>query len=213
MNIDMLGIRELKWTRTGEFNSDDHYIYYSGQESLRRNGVALKINRRTQNALLGCNLKNDTMISIHFQGKPFNITVIQVYDPKTNAKDVLLSPTRHSRVNTKKICPFHHRRLECKSRKSLNTWSNRKFGLRVQTEAGQRLTEVCQEKALLIANTFFQKQKRCLYASESPDGKYWNQIDYILFSGRWRHTTESAKTTLGVVCGSDDELIAKFRLT
>ena len=78
VNPDILGISELKWTGTGEFNSDDHYIYYCGQESLRGNGVALIVNRRVQNAVLGCNLKNDGMISVHFQGKPFNITVIQV---------------------------------------------------------------------------------------------------------------------------------------
>ena len=78
VNVDMLGISELNWTGMGEFNSDDHYIYYCGQESLRRNGVAIKVNKRVQNAVLGCNLKNDRMISVHFQGKPFDITVIQV---------------------------------------------------------------------------------------------------------------------------------------
>ena len=87
VNIDILGIRELKWTGMGEFNSDNHYIYYSGQESLRRNGVALTVNKKVQNAILGCNLKNDRMISICFQGKPFNITVIQVYAPINNAKE------------------------------------------------------------------------------------------------------------------------------
>ena len=76
MNIDILGISELKWTGMGEFNSDDHYIYYCGQESLRRNGVAIMVNKRVQNAVLGCNLKKDRMISVRFQGKPFNITVI-----------------------------------------------------------------------------------------------------------------------------------------
>ena len=81
MNIDILGISELKWTEMGEFNSDDHYIYYSGQESLRRNGVAIMVNKRVQNAVLGYNLKNDRMISVCFQGKPFNITAIQVYAP------------------------------------------------------------------------------------------------------------------------------------
>ena len=85
VNIDILGIGELKWTRMDEFNSDDHYMYYYGQESLRRNGVALIVNRRVQNAVLGGNLKNGRMISVHFQGKPFNITVIQVYAPITNA--------------------------------------------------------------------------------------------------------------------------------
>ena len=78
VNVDILGISELKWTGTGEFSSDDHYIYYCGQESLRRNGVAMMV-KRVRNAVLGCNLKNDRMISVHFQGKPFNITVIQVY--------------------------------------------------------------------------------------------------------------------------------------
>ena len=81
VNTDNLGISELKWTGMGEFNSDDHYIYYCGQKSLRRNGVAIVVNKRVQNAVLGCNLKNDRMISVHFQGKPFNITVIQAYSP------------------------------------------------------------------------------------------------------------------------------------
>ena len=87
VNISMLRKGEQKWTGMGEFNSDDHYIYCCGQESLRRNGVAITVNKRVQNAILGCNLRNDRMISIHFQGKPFNITVIQVYAPTSNAED------------------------------------------------------------------------------------------------------------------------------
>ena len=87
MNINILGISELKWIRMGIFNSDDQYIYYHGQECLRRNGVALTVNKRVQNAVLGCSLKNDRMISVHFQGKPFNITVIEVYAPTTNAEE------------------------------------------------------------------------------------------------------------------------------
>ena len=87
VNVDILGISELKWTGMGEFNSDDHYIYYCGQESLRRNGVAIMVNKRVQNAVLGCNLKNDRMISVRFQGKPFNITVIQVYAPTNNTEE------------------------------------------------------------------------------------------------------------------------------
>ena len=78
VNVDILGISKLQWTGMGEFNSDDHYIYYCGQESLQRNGVAIIVNERVRNAVLGCNLKNDRMISVHFQGKPFNMTVIQV---------------------------------------------------------------------------------------------------------------------------------------
>ena len=87
VNIDIIGISKLKWTRMGEFNSDEHCIYYCGQESLRRNGVAIMVNKRGQNAVLGCNLKNDRMISVHFQGKPFNIIVIQVYAPTSNAEE------------------------------------------------------------------------------------------------------------------------------
>ena len=87
MNVDILGISELKWTGMGEFNSDDHYIYYRGQEYLRRNGVVIMVNKRVQNAVLGCNLKNDRMISVHLQGKPFNVTVIQVYAPTSNAEE------------------------------------------------------------------------------------------------------------------------------
>ena len=87
VNINILGINELKWTGMCEFNSDDHYIYYCGQESLRRNGVAIIVNKRVQNAVLGYSLKNDRMISVRFQGKPFNITVIQVYAPNSNAEE------------------------------------------------------------------------------------------------------------------------------
>ena len=87
VNVDILGISELKWTGMGEFNPDDHYIYYCGQESLRRNGGAIMVNKRVQNEVLGCNLKNDRMISACFQGKPFNIRVIQVYDPTSNAEE------------------------------------------------------------------------------------------------------------------------------
>ena len=87
MNINFLGIGELKWTVMGEFNSDDHYIYYCGQDSLRRNGLTILVIKRVQNAVLGINLKNDRIISVHFQGKPFNIMVIQAYAPTSNAEE------------------------------------------------------------------------------------------------------------------------------
>ena len=87
VNVDILGLGERKWTGMGEFNSDDHYIYYCGQDTLRRNGVAIMVNKRVQNAVLGSSLKNDRMISIHFQGKPFNIRVIQAYAPTSNAEE------------------------------------------------------------------------------------------------------------------------------
>ena len=87
VNVNILRISELKWNGMGEFNSGDHYIYYCGRESLRRNGVAIMVNKRVQNAVPGCNLKNDRMTSVHLQGKPFNITVIQVYAPTSNAEE------------------------------------------------------------------------------------------------------------------------------
>ena len=91
VNVDILGISELKWTGMGEFNWDDHYIYYCGHKSLRRNGVAIMVNKRVWNAVLGCNLKNDRMISVCFQGKSFNITVIQAFAPTRNADEVKLN--------------------------------------------------------------------------------------------------------------------------
>ena len=91
VNINILGCCKLKWTGMGEFNSDDHYIYYCGQESLRRNRVAIMVNKRVRNAVLECNLRNDRMISVHFQGKPFNMTIIQVYAPTSNTEELNLN--------------------------------------------------------------------------------------------------------------------------
>ena len=132
VNIDILGIIELKWTGMGEFTSDDHYIYYCGQESLRRYGVAIVVNERVQNAVLGCNLKNDRMISVRLQGKPLNITVIQVYAPISNAEEAVVERFYEDlqdllELTPKKRCLFYYRGLECESRKSRNTWSKRQI--------------------------------------------------------------------------------------
>ena len=132
VNVDILGISELKCTGMGEFNSDDHYIYYSRQESLRRNGVAIMVNKRVRNAVPGCSLKNDRMISVRLQGNPFNITGIQVYAPTSNAEEAEVKWFYEDlqdllELTPKKRCPFHYRGLECKSRKSRNTWSNRQI--------------------------------------------------------------------------------------
>ena len=130
VNVDILGIRELKWTGMGEFNSDDHYIYYCGQESLRRNGVAIMVNKRVRNAVLGCNLKNDRMVS-SFPRQTFQYHVIQVYAPTSNAEGAevewFYEDLQPFRTNTQKRCPFHYRGLGCKSRKSRNTLSNRQI--------------------------------------------------------------------------------------
>ena len=128
VNVNILGISKLKWTGIGEFKSDDHYIYYYGQESLRRIGVAIMVNKRVRSAALGCNLKNNQMISLRFQGKPFNIMVIQAYVLTSNTEEAevkqFYEDLQPFRTNTQKRCPFHDRGLECKSRKSRNTWHN-----------------------------------------------------------------------------------------
>ena len=116
MNINILGISKLRWTGMGEFNSDDHYIYYCVQESLRRNGVAIIVNKSPK-CILGCNLKNDRTISVHFQGKPFNITVILVYAPIYNDEETEVERFYEDLqdllvLTPKKMCPFHHRGLE-----------------------------------------------------------------------------------------------------
>jgi len=115
----------------GEFNSDDHYIYYCGQESIRRNRVAITVNKRVQNAVLGCNLKNDKMMSVRFQGKSFNITVIQVYALTSNAEEAeveqFYEDLQDIELISPKRCPFHFRGLEWKSKKSRNTWINRQI--------------------------------------------------------------------------------------
>ena len=132
VNINILGIRELKWTGIGEFNSNDHYIYYCGQESFRRNGVAIIVNKRVRNAVLGCNLKSDRMISVRFQGKPFYIMVIQVYAPTSNAEEAEVQRSYEDlqdllELTPPKRRPFHYRGLECKRRKSRDIWSNKQI--------------------------------------------------------------------------------------
>ena len=152
----------------GEFNSADHYIYYCGQESLRRNGVAIMVNERVQNAVLGCNLKNDRMISVPFQGKPFSITVIQVYAPTSNAEEAEVEWFYEDHQDLLELTPkkdvlFIIGDWNAKVGSQETPGVTRKFGLGVQKEAGQRLIGFCQENALVIANTLFQQHKRRLY--------------------------------------------------
>ena len=146
----------------GEFNSEDHYIYYYGQESLRRNGVAIMVNKRVQNAVLGCNLKNDRIFSVHFQGKPLNTTVIKVYAPTSNAEEAEVERFYEELQDLLELTPqkdvlFIIGDWNAKGGSQEIPGVTGKFGLGVQNEAGQRLTEFCQEKTLVIANTFFQQ--------------------------------------------------------
>ena len=189
VNVDILGISKLRWTGMGEFKSDDHYIYYRGQESLKRNGVAIMANNRVQNAVLRCNLKNDRMISVRFQGKPFNITVIQVYALTSNAEAAETEQFYEDLQDLLELTPKEDVLFiigDCNAKVGSQEIPGvtGKFGLGVQNEARQRLTEFCQENTLVIANTLFQKHKRRLYTWTSPDGQHQNQIDYILCSQR-----------------------------
>ena len=177
VNIDILGISELRWTGMGEFNSDDHYIYYCGEESLRRNGVAITVNKRVRNAVLGCSLKNNRMISVHFQVKPFNIMVIEVYAPTSNAEEAEGEQFYDDLQDLLKLTPkkdvlFIKGAWNAKVGSQERPGVTGKFGFGVQNEEGQRLTEFCQENALVIANTLFQQHKRRLYTWTSPDGQH-----------------------------------------
>ena len=217
VNINILGISEIKWTGMGEFTSDDHYIYYCGQESLRRNGVAIMVNR-VRNTVLGCNIKNNRMLSVRFQGKPFNITVIQVYAPTSNSEEAEVEWFYEDLQDLLELTPPKDVLF------IIGDWNSKvgsqeipgvtgKYGLGVWNESGQRLTMFCQENILVIANTLFQQHKRRLYTWTSPDGQHGNQTDYILCSQKWRSSIQSAKTRPGADCGSDHELlIAKFIL-
>ena len=187
LNVDILGICKLKWTGMGEFNSVDHYIYYFRQESLRRNEVTIMVNRRVQNAILGCNLKKDRIISVNFQGKPFNITVIQVYVLTSNTKEAEVEWFYEDlqyllELTAQKDVLFIIGDWNAKVGSSETPGVTGKFGLAIRNEAGQRLIEFCQENALVIGNTLFQQHKRRLYTWTSPDGQHRNQIDYILCS-------------------------------
>ena len=177
VNIDILGISKLRWTGMGEFNSDDHHIYYCRQESLRRNEVAIIVNKRVQNTVLGCILKNNRMISVHFQGKPFNITVIQAFALTSNAEEAEVEQFYEDLQDLLELTPkkdvlfiIGDWNAKVGSQETLGITG--KFGLGVWNEAGQRLIELCQENILVIANILCQQHKRRLYTWTSPDGQH-----------------------------------------
>ena len=166
----------------GNFNSDDLYIHCCRQESLRRNGVALTANRRVWNAVLGCNLKNNRMISVYFQGKPFTITVIQVYAPTTNDKETEIECFYEDLQDLLELMPkkdvlFITGDWNAKVGSQEIPGVTGKFGLGVQNEAGQRLTEFSQENSLSIANTLFQQHRRWLFT--------WTSHSWPILKSHW----------------------------
>ena len=167
-----------------------------GKESLRRNEVAIIVNKRVRNAVLGCNLINDRMISVRFQGKSFNITVIKVYAKTCNAEEAEVEQFYLQDIlelMPKKYVLFITGDWNAKVGSQETPGVTGKFGLGIRNEAGQRFIVFCQENTLVIANTLFQQHKRRLYTWTSPDGQHQNQIDYILCSQRWRSSNSQQK--------------------
>ena len=184
----------------GEFNSDDYYIYYCGQEFLRRNRVAIIVKKRVWNAVLGCNLKYNRMIFVHFPGKPW--TVIQVYDLTSNDEEGKVEWFYEdlqdvSELTPKKRCLFIIGDWNAKVGSQETPGLTGKFGLGIQNEAGQKIIEFCQENALVIVNTLFQQHRRRLYTWTSPDGQHQNQTDYIFLQPKMEKLFTVSKNKAG----------------
>ena len=167
VNADILGIGELRWTGMGEFNSDDNYTYYCGQESLKRNGVAIIVNKRVRNAVLGCDLKNDRMISVRFQGKPFTITIFQVYAPTSNAEEAEVEWFYEDlqdllELTLKEDVPFIIGNWNAKVGSQETPGVTGNLALEYGMKQG-KVIEFCQENTLVIANSLFQQHKRRLH--------------------------------------------------
>ena len=202
VNVNILEISELRWTGRGEFNSDDHYIYYCGQESLRINGVAIIVNKspkcttwmqsqKWQNDL--CSFPRET---IQYHGNPSLCPNHSCW-----SWTVLWRPTRPFRTITPKRCPFHYRGLECKSRKSRNTWSNRQIWPWSTQWSRVKTNRVFPRERSGRSKHPLPTTQDKTHTWTSPDGQHRNQIDYILCSQRWSSSIQSAKTRLGADCG------------
>ena len=188
VNVDILGISELKqtgWVNLTQMTIISTTVGRNPSEEMEYPSWSTRV----QNAVLGCNLKNNRMISVRFQGKPFNITVIQVYAPTSNAEEAEVEWFYEEdllELTPKKDVLFIIGDWNAKVGSQETPGVTGKFGLGLRNEAGQRIIEFCQENALVIANTLFQQHKRRLYTWILPDGQHQNLIDYILCSQRWR---------------------------
>ncbi|KAM9687584.1 craniofacial development protein 2-like [Trichechus inunguis] len=218
INVDILGISELEWAGTGHFESGNHMVYYSGYNTLKKNGVAFIIKKTISRSILKYNAVSDRLISIRLQGKPVNTTIIQIYAPTTNATDEEIEDfykLLQSEIDQ-----------TCKKDALLITgdWNAKvgekeekpvagKFGLGDRDEAGDRMIEFCKTNDLFIGNTFFQQHKRRLYTWASPDGLRRDQIAYLCGKIRWKCLMSSVKTRPGASCGTDHRLLmCKFGL-
>ena len=218
MDIDILGISELKWTGKGHFDSGDKRIFFCGHDTNRKNGVAIIANKKAVKSIIENNPMNDRMIAIRLQGAPINVTVIQVYAPTTDASQEEIEEFYASLQDLYKKIPKKDIKLivgdfNSKVGSIKTDQVTGSYGLGERNEAGERLIEFCQENELVIANTLFQQPKRRLYTWTSPNGLHRNQIDYILREQRWKSSIKVAKTRPGADCGTDHQLlISDFRL-
>ena len=218
MEIDILGISELKWTGSGHFTSGNYEVYYSGNQEIKRNGVALILNKKVAKSVIGYVFKDDRIISFRIQGRPTNLTIIQIYAPTTEAEESTITKFYMGLQQILEDLPKNDAIL------IIGDWNAKvgeaevpgvvgKYGLGKQNEAGEKLIEFCQENSLVIANTCFQQPKRRLYTWTSPNGQHRNQIDYILCNRRWKSSITSVKTRPGADCGTDHELLlANFKI-
>ncbi|CAF4651495.1 unnamed protein product, partial [Rotaria magnacalcarata] len=218
MKIDILGISELKWTGNGHFTSGNCEVYYSGNQNIKRNGVALILNQKVVKSVIGYVFKNDRIISARIQGRPTNLTIIQIYAPTTEAEESTITKFYMELQEILEDVPKKDAIL------IIGDWNAKvgdteapgivgKYGLGKQNEAGEKLIQLYQENSLVITNTWFQQPKRRLYTWTSPNGQHRNQIDYILCNRKWKSSITSVKTRPGVDCGIDHELLlANFKI-
>ena len=212
MNLSILGISEMKWKGRGYFQSEGYRVFFSGHDTTRKNSVAFICNKKICKSVLGYNPISDRIISIRQQGKPVNITLVQIYAPILDAEDdeidefynMLQKVTDSISNSDVKIImgDWNAKVGSYKISRITGQW-----GLGERNEGGDKLLDFCAGNDMVIMNTVFKQPKRRLYTWTSPGGQYKNQIDYMLCSGRWRSTFSSVKTMLGADCGSDHELL------
>jgi hypothetical protein len=212
MDIDILGISEMKWIGSGYFRSANNTVLYSGHNTHKENGMGMITTNQMSQSLIGYKTVNDTIIYTRMKAHPVNITCVQVYSPTTSAETADIEEFNRNLHSTLNKIPRKDVLIimgdwNSKIGKGEEPGTVRKYGLGNRNEAGERLLEFCDENSLFLANTYFEQPKRRLYTRTSLDGQYRNQIDYILGRRRWRGTFQSVKTRPDADCGLDHELL------
>ncbi|XP_051780739.1 LOW QUALITY PROTEIN: craniofacial development protein 2-like [Erpetoichthys calabaricus] len=218
LQIDILGVTELRWTGSSHFQSDDFTVYYSGHDNIRKNGVAFIAQKNTVLAVESYKITSERIMSICLHGKPMNITILLVYAPTTDASEEELerfySEVQKAVDETpKKDVTYILGDFDVKVGKQAEANIVGSFGLGKRNESGEHLIQLCQENRLRLTNIWFMQPKRRLYTWTSPYGLNQNQIDYVLCSQQWRSSVVAVKTFPGAHCGSDHELlVAKIQV-